>query len=562
MTRLFGLETEYGFAAPGEPNREAEEIRALIHAGRGPDPLDLDDAWTRDLFAGSNEDASKWLVETARELYPGLSDATGAGVFLTNGCRLYVDSGHPEFSTCEVTSPTDLVRYVLAGQRILERAAAKSASDRPASRPVLFKTNVDYSIEPVTWGCHESILHRAEPRRLANVLLGHLCSRDVFAGPGGLDPFAPGIAFVLSPRALFLTRPVSISPTDDTGRAIFHLKDESLSRGPYKRLHLTAASSLCSERAMWLRAASTVMIVAMADGGLAAQPTITLADPVKALHAIVRDPTCRVEVRLADGRMTTALALQRQYLEAAEARIGRDYMPDWSRTACEHWRAMLDQLERAPDSVATTLDWSMKRALFGRVLARHGLDWTRAERWTAALSAVMQACCPASANTPWTDPEELLDPDLLSSPAVAQIDSILDSHGFNRTGLEPFLRARRDLFECDLRFGQLGGEGIFESLDREGLLTHHMPGVDDIDGAVERPPGSGRAHVRGEAVRRLRNDNRRFICDWTGIHSQEADEYLELGDPFAQAERWLPVAVPPEGTPVANESHDARSFDL
>jgi len=119
-----------------------------------------------------------------------------------------------------------------------------------------------------------------------------------------------------------------------------------------------------------------VLVVAMIDEGLDCGATVALADPVAALHAIVRDPSCRAEVPLANGRETTALELQRYYLGAAEARLGATWMPEWTRAACDEWRAMLDRLENgAPRSVATTLDWSIKRALFGRVLARHGFDW-------------------------------------------------------------------------------------------------------------------------------------------------------------------------------------------
>src|ERR1041385_1016276 len=42
-----------------------------------------------------------------------------ANVILTNGARLYVDHAHPEFSTPEVTTPLDAVRFDKAGERIM-----------------------------------------------------------------------------------------------------------------------------------------------------------------------------------------------------------------------------------------------------------------------------------------------------------------------------------------------------------------------------------------------------------------------------------------------------------
>jgi hypothetical protein len=268
-----------------------------------------------------------------------------------------------------------------------------------------------------------------------------------------------------------------------------------------------------------------------------------------------------VEVPLAAGRTTTALALQRHYLRAAEARIGAEYMPEWTRTACEYWRAMLDQLERAPDSVATTLDWGIKRALFERVLARHGLDWTLAARWTTALREVMSAFMPSQAGPVWPDPEELFNPDIQSFPAAVHIQPILNAHGFDREECEPFLRARRELFECDIRFGQLGGTGIFDVLDRDGVLTHHVPGVDNIEHAVEHPPAGGRAHVRGEAIRRLAGDPKEFLCDWTSIYSGAADTFLDLNDPFEQEERWRPFSVLGDGAHCMNHLPTGRALD-
>ena len=151
---------------------------------------------------------------------------------------------------------------------------------------------------------------------------------------------------------------------------------------------------------MWLRTATTVLVVAMIDAGLAPGASVALADPVRALHVFARDPTCSAEVPLADGRPTTALALQRHYLQVAEAHAEAAFMPAWAPAACRDWRAVLDEIERGEASLATTLDWAIKRALFGRVLARYGLDWTVAARWTEAVKEATGPCPP-----PWADAE-------------------------------------------------------------------------------------------------------------------------------------------------------------
>jgi len=517
MTPLFGLETEYGLAAC--------EGGARGRAPRGGD---------------GGVQAACDLVDAARGLLPALPDLSPCGAFLSNGSRVYADGSHPELATPEVSTPWELVRYTLAGHRILERALARLCAAGHRARPLLFTSNVDY-LSRRSWGCHESILFGAETPDVSALLIPHLVSRVVFTGAGGFDPGCPGISFVLSPRALFLKASVSGSSTDDRG--IVHTKDERLGVGAHRRLHLVCGESLCSERAMWLKAATTVLVVAMIDEGLDCGETVALADPVAALHAVVRDPSCRAEVPLADGRRTTALELQRHYLRAAESRLGAAWMPEWARAACDEWRAMLGRLENgAPRSVATTLDWSIKRALFGRVLARHGFNWALAARWTAALTEAMSELAQVHPSAALRDPDRLLDSVIQAFPPSEQVWGILSAHGLDAGDLETFLRARRALFECDIRFGQLGGGGIFEALDRDGVLTHRLPGVGDIERAVEDPPARGRARVRGDAIRRLAGGNGHFMCNWTSIYNRAADTFLDLTNPFEQEERWCPAS--------------------
>ena len=50
-----------------------------------------------------------------------------ANVILTNGARLYVDHAHPEYSTPEVTTPLDIVRWDKAGELVMLDAARMAA---------------------------------------------------------------------------------------------------------------------------------------------------------------------------------------------------------------------------------------------------------------------------------------------------------------------------------------------------------------------------------------------------------------------------------------------------
>ena len=73
---LFGLETEYGLAAAG-PAPSAEDN--LLAAGA--------------------------LLSSIRRAVPSLCADRGAGIFLANGARAYVDAHHLEIETPEVGDP-------------------------------------------------------------------------------------------------------------------------------------------------------------------------------------------------------------------------------------------------------------------------------------------------------------------------------------------------------------------------------------------------------------------------------------------------------------------------
>jgi hypothetical protein len=149
--RLMGLETEYACSAL---NGGSEEER---------------------------EDLLENLVHKAGERLPHLPAAQTNGIFLANGGKLMIDAGdHPEFCTPEVDNPWDVVRYAVAGDEILARAAAELSGK---TRPILLsKCNVDYTGARTTWACHENYSHRANPSLLPRQLLPFLASRIVFSG--------------------------------------------------------------------------------------------------------------------------------------------------------------------------------------------------------------------------------------------------------------------------------------------------------------------------------------------------------------------------------------------
>jgi len=530
VTPLFGLETEYGLAAAG-PTPSAEDN--LLAAGA--------------------------LLSSIQRAVPSLSADRGAGLFLANGARAYVDAHHLEIATPEVSDPWEAVRYTLAGDRLIERAIEQSFRPSDQTRPRVFKGNVDY-VGRETWGCHESILHRRHARVVSAQLLPHLVSRIVYTGAGGFDPYGPGVTFAVSPRALFMEYPESSSSMESRG--IVHTKDEPLARGGCRRLHLICGESLCSERAMWLKSATTVLVLAMIDGGLEPAAGIALADPVAAFHAFARDPDCRVEARLDNGAGATALAMQQRIQALAAAHADAAFMPEWTRAACGEWRAVLDELEGAPRAIATTLDWGIKRALFERVLARYGSNWEMAAAWTDALKAVWDAMHPQGLSyyEP-PGPDRLLEAGVAAQARMAGAETICRSRGLEWAALPRFLAMRRALIECDLRVGELGARGIFTDLDRAGVLAHRVPGVGDPSAAMLAPPATGRARVRGDAIRDLAANPQDCACDWNRVVCASARTWLDLNDPFVTEARWQPFGEPSDAGGLFESGADAPPLE-
>ena len=415
-----------------------------------------------------------------------------SGVFLPNGGRFYIDTGHhPEYASPETTNPWDAVRYALAGDRFVSQLAQEvGRAESRIARMTVRKGNVDYA-SGVTWGSHENYLHRRPPAALRPALVPHLVSRLVFTGAGGFDPFERGHPqFVLSPRALFIRRPIGSSAAD--GRALVDDRSQPHCAG-YSRQHLMCGDALQSHLATFLRIGTTALVVALVDAGCASDDDVALASPLAALATVTRDVTLRRPLALADGRPTTALHIQRHYLRHTLEHLDR--LPQWAGAVCEVWRDTLNRLEQGPDAVADRLDWAIKLAVYRHRTAKRGIAWPGADAG---------------------DPEP--SSDRLSSDEAD--------------------KWRAELCEVDLRFGQVYPSSLFDDLEHAGVLRHRIVGVDEIDRAATTPPEEGRARIRGHVVTRLAGRASAFSCGWDGIRDQISLRTLDLTDPFTDSEAW------------------------
>ncbi len=354
---LFGIETEFALCACSSQDGTVSEIRHRV----------LEE-----------------LMAMVRRRHPHLTDGgSGSGIFLANGSRLYVDAGgHPELCTPECLTPTEVARWLFAGERILRDVLVDLQLRHPELEIALNKCNVDYSGSEATWGSHESYAIRRGQREIAPHLISHLVTRIVYSGAGGFDNCRDDRPFLISPRVPHLRTPVAWSPGDQ--RALVHNRQEPLSSGQYDRIHLMSGESNSSELSVYLRVGTTALVTKLADVGMSVGADLAFQSPIHALRSYAQDPTCRIAMHLRDGRRLSALEVQRLYLENVETHLGEGLLPDWAPEVCALWRRTLDRLEGGYEAVATTLDWAIKRTLFDGHTRGRAID----ERLHAELAEI------------------------------------------------------------------------------------------------------------------------------------------------------------------------------
>ena len=381
---LFGLETEFGClirrAEAGPPERVVELLKdhAFVEAGLG-----VMDQHTRD----------------------GAFEQAGAGGFILNGGRLYVDSvgDHLEYATPECTDLDDIVRSEKAGHAIITDLLRATHLE---GRVSFHNNSVDH-FGGHTFGSHENYLIAADVASQSDfyeALLPFLVTRQIFAGAGrvgghklvhpkspenimrmtghvmdylwldfiygvGLDPT---VEFQLSQRADHIV--TALSTRVRFNRALVNPKYDSLFDDlAARRLHLLFGEANMSEYATKLKIGTTALVLRLLECD-AGPGDVALTRPVQALRAISRDPSWRWLVTLDDGRTIGAVDLQREYLRQAQAVCAGTDDEDIVWTLRE-WEIVLATLERDPLELADRLDWPAKRRLYEEYLAAEGGDW-------------------------------------------------------------------------------------------------------------------------------------------------------------------------------------------
>ena len=411
--------------------------------------------------------------EVARYLFRRVvSWGRSSNVFLENGARLYLDVGsHPEYATPECDSLVDLVAHDKAGERILESLLA-SAEQRLHEEGIagqIYLFKNNTDSAGNSYGCHE------------NYLVGRHGEFSRLADI--LIPFLvtrqiiAGAGKVLqTPRgAVYCVSQRAehiwegVSSATTRSRPIINTRDEPHADAERFRRLHVIVGDSSMNETTTLLKIGTTDLVLRMIEAGVVMRDLTLENPIRAIREISHDITCRKRVKLANGREASALEIQHEYHAKARDFVTRRGSDPVAERVLDLWGRTLTAIETGD------LD-----------LVAREIDWVTKYQLVERYRAKHKLP--------------------LSSPKVALLD--LAYHDVNRD------------------------RGLYYLLERKGAV-HRVSDDVTIAEAMETPPQTTRARLRGEFIRKAKEKRRDFTVDWVHLKlNDQAQRTVLCKDPF------------------------------
>ncbi|PQZ93910.1 Pup--protein ligase [Arthrobacter sp. MYb227] len=413
--------------------------------------------------------------ESARYLFRRVvAWGRSSNVFLTNGSRLYLDVGsHPEYATAECDDILQLITHDRAGEAILNDLV-QSAEERMVAdgyNGKLYLFKNNTDTAGNSYGCHENFLI---PRKLEFARLAEILIP--FLVTRQLIAGAGKIVTVEGePLYAFSQRAdhvwEGVSSATTRSRPIINTRDEPHADAEYfRRLHVIVGDSNMSETTQLVKLGATDLMLRIIESGKIMED-LRLENPIRSIREISHDFTGRTVVKLANGGELTALELQRKFLALATDFVAAE--------GAHHAQVpqVLDLWERTLDAVESgdfsTIDTEIDWAI------KHKLISSYASRHNLGL----------------------------------------DSHR---------------LAQLDLTYHDIDTKrGLFHVLKNRGQAASLIDPA-DIDFAVDNPPQTTRAKLRGDFVRAAKGAERDFTVDWVHLKlNDQMNQTVLCKDPFA-----------------------------
>ena len=376
-----GLETEYGITTPGEVEiNPMVASSAVVTAYAKHVYGDARLRWDYDVETPMRDARTNSIKSPESDPDLELFEDPGmANVVLTNGSRFYVDHAHPEYSSPETTSPMDAVLWDRAGEVVVSEGSRIAVQITGIPRIGLYKNNTDN--KGASYGCHENyLLSRKVPfEEIVATMTPFFVSRQIFCGAGrvGLEQDATGLGFQLSQRADFFEAEVGLETT--LKRPIINTRDEPHADPEiYRRFHVIVGDANMCDFANYLKVGSTALVILGLEEGWLDHKPLKLESPLNSLRAVSRDIDLDSKLPLARGGKTTALEIQRNFLDQIRTSIegaSTEHLI-WAKSLLKAWQETLDALERNPMSLVGSLDWVTKKWILDGYRSRDGLEWS------------------------------------------------------------------------------------------------------------------------------------------------------------------------------------------
>jgi proteasome accessory factor A len=374
IPKVMGTEVEYGITVKGDPDFDPiSSCVLLVNAYREDHAGEI--LWDYDQ-ENPLADARGFQVD-GEKYTPNQQENIARNKTLVNGARYYVDHAHPEYSCPEVTNVRDLVVHEKAGERILEISRREANALLPAGTQMLiYKNNSDRKGN--SYGSHENYLmdRRTSFKQIVECLMPFFVTRQVYCGAGkvGSENRGHPADYQISQRADFFETEVALDTM--VKRPIINTRDEPhADREKYRRLHVIVGDANLSEYTIYLRGGATALVLAMIEDG-AVTKDLSLRDPVRAIKEVSHDPSCKALVQMDDGKKKTAVELQAEYLEMAQAWAAKQSPDPIMKDVLAKWEHVVDCLRRDPMELSEQVDWVMKKAMMESFMERKSLDWS------------------------------------------------------------------------------------------------------------------------------------------------------------------------------------------
>ena len=397
-----------------------------------------------------------------------------SNVFLPNGGRLYLDVGsHPEYATAECDNLSDLIKQDQAGDRIVEELAV-SAEIRLNAEGIkgqihLFKNNMDAAGN--SYGCHEnfSVSRKKNFEEVTESIIPFLITRQIFCGAGKWISSSKGANFQISQRAEHMWESVSSATT--RSRPIINTRDEPhADPDEYRRLHIIVGDSNMSETTTVVKVATTELMLRAAELGLL-KDKFTIENPIRTIREISTDLKFRNSFRLSSGREITALQMQNEMYNIVSSMPGLDELLEkpFYRYALNLWRRSLDALE-SEDYALVDME----------------LDWMIKRKF---------------------------------------MNSYKDKHQLNDMDSRLIL--------LDISYHNIRKDrGLFYILEKSGMAKTLITN-NDVNSAMENPPETTRAALRGRFIKVAQEKKRDFTVDWVNLKiNDQQQSSIACKDPF------------------------------